>query len=109
LPNGYDRNWIRLCAAIDGFRSRYQRWPTRIRLHPETLKNLQEDVFTPASFREIEEHLQFVTDNSPIVAEDDLGGRYSYGEEGFPLARPDTDARTWLGVVPDRPAPDWDK
>jgi len=109
LPNGYDRNWIRLCAAIDGFRLRYKRWPSRIRLFPDTLRDLQDDVFTPESFKKMEEHIKFVPDDSPIVAEDDLGGRYSYGEEGFPQTEPDIDARTWLGVVPDRPVPDWDK
>ena len=71
------------------------------------LRNLQEDVFTSESFNRIEEHISFVPDESPIVAEDDLGGRYSYAE-GFPQAEPDIDARAWLGVVPDRPAPEWD-
>ena len=108
LPNGYDRNWIRLCAAINGFRLRYERWPTRIRLFPGILSDLQQHVFTPKSFKQIEEHILFVPDDAPIVAEDDQGSRYSYGEEGFPNAEPDIYAQTWLGVSPDRPVPDWD-
>ena len=32
MPNGYDRNWIRFCAAVDGFRMRYGRWPDRVRM-----------------------------------------------------------------------------
>ena len=108
MPNGYDRNWIRLCAAIDGFRSRYNRWPTRIRLFPGILSNLQERVFTPKTFQKIEERIQFVPDEAPIVAEDDQGAQYSYGDEGFSRTEPDVDARTWLGVSPDRPDPGWD-
>lgn len=108
MPNGYDRNWVRLCAAINGFRLRHKRWPTRIRLTPSMLSNLREDIFTPESFKKIEEHVRFILDDAPVVAEDDLGGRYSYGEQGFPKTQPDIDARFWLGVIPDRPAPHWD-
>ena len=32
MPNGIDKNWYRMCAAINGFRSRYSEWPTKIRL-----------------------------------------------------------------------------
>jgi len=28
MPNGDDKNWVRLCAALDGFFGRYGRWPT---------------------------------------------------------------------------------
>ena len=26
MPNGEDRNWVRLCIAVNGFRARYQKW-----------------------------------------------------------------------------------
>ena len=97
-----------MCATIDGFRLRYKRWPTRIRLFPGTLSDLKEHVFTAQSFQKIEEHIEFIPADASIVAEDDLGGQCDYGDEGFPPTEPDIDARTWLGVVPDRPVPDWD-
>jgi hypothetical protein len=31
MPNGIDKNWMRMCAAINGFRARYQRWLVRVR------------------------------------------------------------------------------
>ena len=87
---------------------RYNRWPTTIRLFPRTLSDLQQHLFTPKTFQKIEERLQFVPDEAPIVAEDDQGAQYSYGDEGFSRVEPDIDERTWLGVSPDRPAPDRD-
>jgi hypothetical protein len=32
-----------------------------------------------------------------MIAEDDLGGRYHYGQEGFPPQRPTPNAAHWLG------------
>jgi len=94
MPNGYDKNWIRLCAAIDGFRARYGSWPTKVRLFPSALQNLQQDVFTPESFHMIEQHIQLIPDEAPIVAEDDSGRRYSYGEKGFSQVESDIRAET---------------
>jgi hypothetical protein len=32
VPNGYDRDWVRFCMAVRGFRAKHGRWPTRMRL-----------------------------------------------------------------------------
>ena len=29
VPNGDDKNWVRLCGAIDGFRVKYVKWPSK--------------------------------------------------------------------------------
>lgn len=44
--------------------------------------------------------VRFVLDDAPFVAEDDDGGRYSYGDEGFPDLKPQVSAREWFGVSP---------
>jgi hypothetical protein len=48
--NGYDNNWVRACCAIDGFRSRYGRWPKRVRLMPIAFVDLVSNVLTPVGF-----------------------------------------------------------
>jgi hypothetical protein len=39
-----------------------------------------------------------VTGCRAFVAEDDDGGRYRYGDEGFPATPPGISAREWFGV-----------
>ena len=43
MPNGESKNWIRFCAAINGFRARFNIWPDRVRvpgLFIQELKNV---------------------------------------------------------------------
>lgn len=100
MPNGHDRNWVRICAAIDGFRLRYGRWPTRVRLLPATLADIRENVFRPKDYAKIIAKVDLIPDDSGIIAEDDVGGSYSYGESGFPPSRPDPPAKEWFGIKP---------
>lgn len=104
MPNGWGKNWVRLCAAIDGFRARYGAWPTRVRMFPATLEHLRNDLLDPRSFAQLESKIELVGDEAPMVAEDDEGRSYSYGAEGFSEARPDVSAQEWLGVRPGRRA-----
>ena len=99
MPNGHDRNWIRLCAAVDGFRARYGKWPSRIRLHPLCLDDLR-DMFAPDDFRHLSQSLELIADDSPFIAEDTDGRSYSYGDEGFSETEPDMRASHWLGIEP---------
>ena len=97
MPNGGDRNWIRFCAAVDGFRLRYGRWPTRVRLFPAALEDIRDHILPPAAYERVVRQVRLVPDEVGMVAEDDLGGRYDYGSEGFPKAEPDIRAHTWFG------------
>jgi hypothetical protein len=99
MPNGIDKNWMRMCAAINGFRARFQSWPVRVRLPEDAISGL----FTPKSLAKIEEKLTLVEDGSPYIAEDDTGGSYNYGKEGGG-AQPDIPAHIWLDVEPDSEA-----
>ena len=100
MPNGGDRNFIRLCAAINGFRLRYGVWPTAVRLYPNSIENLRDHVLGPEAFKKVEDKISFIPDKAPFVAEDDKGHSYSYGIEGFPKGTPDIEAGDWLGVRP---------
>jgi len=99
MPNGHDKNWYRLCGAVDGFRSRYGRWPTRVRL-PAIIMNDIRNLFTERDFLTLTSKVQFVLDDARIVADDDDGGKYSYRDEGFPdqVLKPKADQ--WFGVCP---------
>jgi len=45
MPNGIDRNWIRLCGAIDGFKMRFGFWPTKVFLPQIILDDLEKMFF----------------------------------------------------------------
>ncbi|MEW6406383.1 MAG: hypothetical protein AB1649_31755 [Chloroflexota bacterium] len=97
MPNGIDKNWHRLCAALDGFRVRYGSWPTKIRLPEGAIEYL----FTKETYAKLEERLKLIYDDSPYIAEDEAGQIYNYGQEGFPDEPPDIPAFEWLAVEPD--------
>src|SRR5688572_24138566 len=98
MPNGHDKNWIRLCAALEGFRMRHGRWPTRVRLWPGALADIRDHLLTPEDFAKVAAKLQLIPEDAPMIAEDDTGAMYNYGEEGFPNQRPTPRAIEWLGV-----------
>jgi hypothetical protein len=97
MPNGVDKNWVRFCAAVDGFFLEFGPWPTRVRAFPVALDDLR-SLFRNESFDRITAKLELVPGGSLFVAEDDA---YSYGDRGFPASRPRPRAEEWLGVHPD--------
>lgn len=97
MPNGIDKNWKRMCAAINGFRVRYGAWPTKMRLPEGAIREL----FTKETLTRLEEKLTFVYDGSPYIAEDEKGRSFNYAEERFHDLPPDIQARDWLNVEPD--------
>lgn len=99
MPNGHDKNWIRLCAAIDGFRLRHGRWPTRVRMHQLSLEDLQR-LFKRSDLAKIQAKIKLVAEDASMIAEDESGAQYDYGQEGFPSERPRPAAADWLGVKP---------
>jgi len=100
MPNGHDRSWVRLCGAVDGFRVRYGRWPTRVRLFPGALENIRDYLFTPEDYAKITAKVTLIPDHAPMIAEDDTGASYNYGQDGFPTPSPVPPAREWFGVSP---------
>ena len=87
-----------MCAAIDGFRGRYGRWPTRICVPTVVVDDLKW-LFTARGLLTLSSKIQLVIADDPLVAEDDDGGRYAYAAT-FPGEPPKPSAREWLGVEP---------
>ena len=61
MPNGHDRNWVRFCAAVNGFRNRFGRWPSSVRLASKYVDDLRA-ILSVESFRVLEEKLTLRTD-----------------------------------------------
>ena len=100
MPNGEDRNWSRLCIAVNGFRARYQKWPETALLN----KGMAEDIkslFKPLTYEAVLEKLEIVEveDEYHIELVDKAWNSFKYGEEWD--FEPDGDARSWFGVTPD--------
>jgi hypothetical protein len=100
MPNGHNRDWIRVCGAVDGFFSTFGRWPTHVEMPSDDCDALERS-FEPRDWHVLNSKLRIVrAENSLIVAGDGAGNSYSYGELGFPAVSPVPDAPTWLGVWP---------
>lgn len=98
MPNGDDKSWVRICLAIDGFRVRYGRWPTYVRVEPHLFNFLRNDLFTPEDWNKINSKIVLLPSGDGMgVAEDEAGRRYSYDEEGAPNAEGiETRAYEWF-------------
>lgn len=100
MPNGEHKNWYGLLMTIDGFRSRYSRWPTGARMSRNLLETLKED-FRPSTFNDLVAQLPIsgVDVDGHIEVFDSEGRAFNYGEERS--REPDIAAHSWLGIAPD--------
>ena len=82
MSNGVDRSWIRFCGTVDGFRSRYGSWPTRVKAYPDIVSDLK-NILSDQNYAILLQSLEVIAADEPLVAQDDEGRKYSYGSEGF--------------------------
>lgn len=93
MPNGHDKNWVRVCGAVDGFRQRFGRWPVRVRVMPGAIVDLVDSILTPAGFAVVNSKFELVAEeDAEMTAEGPDDETYCYGTEGFPTedVRPST-------------------
>src|SRR5687768_4849384 len=104
MPNGDDKNWVRVCAAIDGFRIQYGRWPKRVRIMPVCYFDLISHVLTPLGFALVSSFVELVPeDKAEMIADDETGAEYSYGRQSFPKENAEPPTREWFGEAILRP------
>lgn len=100
MPNGDDKNWIRVCMAIDGFRATYGRWPKRVRLMPIAFIDLASHVLSPVGFALVSSVIELVLeDDAEMIADDGTGAEFCYGREGPPEQSPEPTALDWFGMA----------
>jgi hypothetical protein len=71
MPNGDDKNLVRLRLACGAYRQRYDEWPSQARLHPLVLWDLAR-VLGPEQFVKLATHLQLRTKDRAGLT---VGGR----------------------------------
>lgn len=98
MPNGHDKNFVRLCAALDGFKSRYGKWPTRVVAWEMSIDDIRDYVLSRDDFEAVIQKVALVPGDAAFRAEDDEGNVYDYANEGFTEQPPRPSAREWLGV-----------
>ena len=100
MPNGDDKNWVRLCIAVERFRARYQKWPETALLNKGTAEDIKQ-LFKPLTYEAVLMKLEIVEveDAYHIELVDKAGNSFKYGEErDFEQGE---DANSWFGVTPD--------
>jgi hypothetical protein len=96
MPNGSDCNWIRFCAAVDGFRYRFGEWPSVVRLGSGYVADLQH-ILGDKGFETLQEKLTLrIDEQANFIAEDEAGRTYDYSSEGFSPEQPSPSAIEWL-------------
>jgi len=100
MPNGESKNWIRFCAAIDGFRAKYEHWPLSVGVPLFFIDELK-SVLTEKDQTKLASKIDIIGDDSTFNAFDNSGNFYDYGKKGFSQKEPDIRAENWLDVEPD--------
>ena len=100
MPNGEDRNWSRLCIAVNGFRARYQKWPETALLSKDMAEDIK-GLFKHLTWEAVLTKLEIVVVDDPYHIElvDKAGNSFKYGEEWD--FEQDGDVDSWFGVTPD--------
>jgi hypothetical protein len=97
MPNGDDRGWVMLCAAIDIFRVRYGHWPRRVYVQRGFLDILRTHVFTPEGFAVVASVIDVAERENPgIVVEGSDGESYDYKGQ-VPNSQPDPTTGDFFG------------
>ena len=100
MPNGVDRNFVRFIRCIETFRIQFGKWPTRIRLDLDFIKELRQ-VMSDEDYGKLESKIEIVPDDSNpydglYIAEDDEGNVVDLIRSKFITG--DVDALVWIGI-----------
>ena len=99
MPNGEGKNWARLFVAMNGFRAKYGRWPTRVRIPTQEISDIAHYGYPEDSLDKLVEKVEVMIGGEYIAAEDDEGGICSYSwSDKRPKNKPDVNVREWLGI-----------
>jgi hypothetical protein len=79
------RDIARIPLAATGFMCRFGHWPTRLRLNPDHHRGVAA-LITRQAFEDLEQRVHLTPEAGlcDVVAEDDAGNQWSYGENPIP-------------------------
>lgn len=100
MPNGAEKNWIRLLAAVDGYWQRYGAWPTHVVLPEVCLADLRDHILSTDDFVRLRSVITLEVEEDRFAATDGADRAYDYMSEGFPEIRPNVSAIDWLRMTP---------
>jgi hypothetical protein len=98
MPNGDDKNLMRVYEVVNGFRRKHGRWPTTIRLPEISCDDLLNHVLTDDGRAAIRAKLDFVVDEDEFCALDAGGAKYEYLSGRSEPPQGEASAAEWLGV-----------
>jgi len=71
-----------------------------VRLWPGAIEDIRNHILTAEGFTQVTARIELVPDeDAPFIAEDEAGGQYNYGSDGFPQRNPDISAGEWFGQL----------
>lgn len=99
MPNGADKNWVRVCTAIDGFIAKHGRQPTFVEMNPYVFSDLVGHVLTPTGYALVTSLVRLVPGGEEIgvIARDDSGAAFDYGMDEFRYDYNRPWAASWFG------------
>ncbi|WP_405279070.1 hypothetical protein [Gaopeijia maritima] len=107
VPNGIDKNLVRLTLVVDAFRQQFGRWPRRVVLHAALRDDIRR-LLSDQQMTVLESRLELVVGDAAFRAEDDDGHWLHYGEGTSNAGRVDPHsvgpssthppADVWLGL-----------
>ena len=74
MPNGDEKNWTRLCAAVSGFHQRHGKWPEIARLTEGAVDEIKEYCLTDSQFKHLSSRLSIMIENSQVFRVEDQKG-----------------------------------
>ncbi|ACY34791.1 hypothetical protein [Comamonas thiooxydans] len=91
---------VRIIEAINGFRAKHGRWPSKIQAEEATIAHLATVSFTPLGFFLLQSKLEVVVgEQGRILALGDGDEVFDYGERGWQESDGyNHDAMQWLGL-----------
>jgi hypothetical protein len=97
MPNGHDRNLVRLRLALEGFRVLHGHWPQRVRLEQGYIDDFR-GLLTEQGYQQLISKVELVPAAiAGMRAEDDQGASYTYGTDNLPRIPGHVNGNEWLG------------
>jgi hypothetical protein len=100
MPNGIDKNIVRLSVTVGVYRARFKQWPTHARFEPIVLWDFAQ-ILDSESFARLASLMELRTQKGGISV-GGVPGTQQYDDVEWELvpAGAQDEARRWLGVEP---------